>query len=164
MSELAVYRVYRIRTNLVWSGQLFNVDTLMMPPSLRYLLEEHVVVPKKLAPRVAKLVCPYSDTAAKVIEAYPASYHHAAVQEFGIGLGITPGKWVKEWPQFTWEVLEELNGDLGWVSIRHEWSMEQLVTQQNAHGKMVHGVGKAAWDMLRVLTKAKTRRTGNMDE
>ncbi len=93
-----LYRVFEFYTHVVWSKHI--------PDEMGALLDNRcflclhvadsettvpVVYTKEAVPHVAldlaSLKTPEYEEIAKIVEAYPASYHHAPHQEIGIGLG-----------------------------------------------------------------------------
>ena len=86
--------------------------------------------------------------------AYPASYHHAAVKEFGIGLALNTVKWNQDWPQFRWEVLEDVSKFASrWTTTKYEWTIEQLANWRKKRRAKPCGLDNKVWDMLGVLRK-----------
>ena len=156
MGTLFIHRVYRTKTECVWVGRWDQDYFTGFPVSsfLTYLMEEHVVIPKLFALTVARLVQPYSEDGAKIIEAYPDSYHHASVQEMGIGLSVTGEKWTSQWPQFQWWVLDSIAEEswkTSWGCVKQEWSLEQLVSWRKKKGKRPRGLDTRAWGKLGVV-------------
>ena len=162
MATVFLYRVNRIQTTCIWAGRFgYDGEKHAMPGFLRDVLDKHIIVPKALAHELAVQIHPYGDDSAKMIEAYVKSHHHASLQEIGIGLALTIGKWTSDWPQFRWEVVDsvfEFGGSVvSWETIQHEWSLEQLVSQRKGSAPKPHGLDKEAWDMLAVV-RAKVAR------
>jgi hypothetical protein len=162
MGMFYIYRVFRKKARCVY-GRVFTHNSGPFPEALDYLLRRQVIITKEWSPRVAKLMQPFSDDIAKMLEAYPESYHHAAQQEIGIGLALSPEKWENGWPNIAFEELtfltdleqspEESNWD--WATINHEWTIQQLMDQRQSGKQMPRGMDKEAWRILGVQCKAK---------
>ena len=163
MGTLFLYRVNRIQTTCVWAGGFGSQPPhdQTMPELLSAVLRAYILVPKNLASVLAPLIQPYSEDGAKMIEAYKASYHHGAVPELGLGLALTYDKFTKNWPQFQWEELDltfDIPGQgLDWTTIKHEWSVEQLMVRRNRGYGKPHGLDQKAWDMLGDLRRELAR-------
>ena len=156
MDILSIWRVYRTKAECVWAGPIrCSTPEIGYGEFLDDLISEHLVVPKQFAGKVAGHLETHSTEGAKMCAAYPASYHHAAAQEFGLGLAISdPDKWTKEWPQFQWEVLETVSRfGSSYTTVKYEWSIEQLAGARRKRHKRPGGLDQKVWDMLGVLRK-----------
>jgi hypothetical protein len=162
MGMFYIYRVFRKRARCVY-GRRFVHDVGPFPNALDDLLRKQIIIPKALAPKVALLVAPFSDEIARIIEAYPASFHHAATQEIGIGLALSPEKWEKGWPSIEFEeltMLEDLTGPCGywdWGTVKHEWTLQQILDHSNSGKPMPRGMDREAWRILGASRKAKLK-------
>ena len=94
--EIKIYRVFEFYTHVVWSSQLNDdmanrlddrcfkcLDVAQGEDYLPYVYTKDVA--SDVAEDLANIEF---DDMAKIVEAYPSSYHHAPNQEIGIGFGI----------------------------------------------------------------------------
>jgi hypothetical protein len=152
---LSVWRVFRVKAECVWAGPIScSTPEIGYSELLDALFEKYIMIPKEHAGKIAAHLYTHTDEGAKILEAYPASYHHSPVPELGIGLAMCGMKFRQEWPQFQWETLETITRfGSGWTTTKHEWSIEQLATARKKKNKMPRGLDKKVWDMLGVLRK-----------
>lgn len=164
MGMLYIYRVFRKKARCVY-GRRFVHNVGPFPDALDALFRRQIIIPKLWAIQVANMLAPFSDEVAKVIEAYPESYHHSAVQEIGIGLALSPEKWEDGWPSVEFEELTWLEqfladnplDDWTWATVKHEWTLEQLLERRNAGNSMPRGMDKEAWRILGAAQRAKAK-------
>ncbi len=119
-----IYRVFRLHAREVWSCSLPEEIAVALQTSnfetLKYMFSEAppYVFTKRATPFLASqfLSWWYSNMPVEhqpilrnilaIIEAYPASYHHASTQEIGIGFGLDNSHWLK-WPNWRWNTVTE---------------------------------------------------------
>jgi hypothetical protein len=156
VQTLSMWRVYRTKCECVWAGPIrCSTPEIGYGELLETLFEKHIAVPKQFAGKIAGHLMTHCEDGAKMLEAYPASYHHAAVQEFGLGLALNaPHKWAVEWPQYEWEVLETASFfGSHWTTEKYQWTVPQLAQQRKKRGRRVRGMDPMVWDMLGDLRK-----------
>lgn len=118
-NTLYVYRVFRLHARQVWSCALPEQVAVRIQESdfetLKYMFSQvpPYVFTKRATPFLAKELITWwdnnidgghdqvRDNILSIIEAYPASYHHAATQEMGIGFGLNDSHWLT-WPTLRW--------------------------------------------------------------
>jgi hypothetical protein len=119
-----VYRVFRLHAREVWSCPLPETVAVALQESdfetLKYMFSEvpPYVFTKRATPFLASQFLTWWKTYVSpehhilqhrilsIIEAYPASYHHAPTQEIGIGFGLDNSHWLK-WPNWRWNTVTE---------------------------------------------------------
>jgi hypothetical protein len=164
MGMFYIYRVFRKNARCVY-GRRFIHDAGPFPAALDDLFRRQIIIPKALAPNVAPMIAPFSDEIAKIIEAYPESYHHAAQPEIGIGLALSPEKWEDGWPCIEFEELSWIEqiladhplDDWSYATVKHEWTIQQLLDRRNAGLSMPRGMDKEAWRILGAAARAKSK-------
>jgi len=150
---LYIYRVYKKKASCVY-GRAFTPNG-PFPGALDALFRRQIVFPKALAMKVAAMIQPFSEEVARVIEAYPLSYHHAGVQEIGIGLALDKEKWESDWPSVYFEELTGLDAVVGYTTLTHEWTVTELADRRAAGARMPRGMDKKAWRMLAARANKK---------
>ena len=156
---LYIYRVFKKKVSCIY-GRPFTHNAGPFPDTLDALFRRQIIIPKALAPQVAAMIQPFSDDVARVIEAYPLSYHHAAVQEIGIGIALSQEKWEDGWPNVEFEELTWLarldKEAWAFVTLKHGWTVEELAARRTAGHKMPRGMDKEAWGMLGAVSRKKS--------
>lgn len=161
MISFHVYRVFRYYAREVWSCELPEGIALLLQHSdktpLKYMLskEPPIVYPKSAIPILARQLSncwdqmmpmrSYGDTRRlilNIIAAYPASYHHAARQEMGIGFGVGNNPF-EDWPYYRWLVMQENGNFHGDYLDRNE-----LATRKRNRKKRPKGVPDHIWREL----------------
>jgi len=153
---LNLYRVFSRRTQLVWGQELTSHELPYLTPGSHIFRALHPdqfhIYNKEAMPtlaeeciRIYKIVGgkPWTDLA-KILEAYPASYHHAATQEIGLGLGIDyPGNKNKFhlWPGLYYTLVGE-KGESQYVRYLTD---EDLLTMRNGKMRMPFGMDPKIW-------------------
>jgi len=156
METLRLYRVFKYLAHEVWSADVSNTfaDRLRLSG---WPVQEHLphIVTKTGAPFLAKYLyefmsytCPTMnktmlDHVLKVIEAYPASYHHGATQEIGIALALNENIY-QHWPAHQWMVVD--GGGKPWLSgLTHE----DVRHRRKARKSKPVGLSDATWLRLK---------------
>ncbi len=151
-----IYRVFRHCAREVWGCPL--PERVAVPlqennfETLQYMFNEvpPYVFTKRATPFLAKEFCVWwnlhcdqeyntlRNIILSVVEAYPASYHHAATQEIGIGFGLNKSHWLT-WPNWRWNVVLEYG------AIKYDGLSE---TELKSRKKNRHGRPKGVPDKL----------------
>ena len=156
-TEFMIYRVFRFTANPVWSCGLPDEVAVAIQESdfetLKYMFSEvpPYVFTKRATPFLALQFwtwweknipgqyAPIRNNILSIIEAYPASYHHAATQEIGIGFGVGKSHWLK-WPNWRWNVVHEF----GKITDDSLTEAELRSRKVNRHGRP-RGVPDDVW-------------------
>jgi hypothetical protein len=153
-----IYRLFRFHAREVWSCPLPEAVAVSLQASnfetLKYMFSEvpPYVFTKRATPFLATQFLSWwnrnidseyvtiRNTIVPIIEAYPASYHHAATQEIGIGFSLNEEK---KWPVWRFNVV----GEYG--SITHEGLTEAEVKARKKHcNGRPYGVPDEIWRKL----------------
>lgn len=169
-----IYRVYKFSAKEVWSCQIPDEVAVLLQESdfetLKEMFNEDppYVFTKRATPFLAHqflaswnvlipgILCrPIRNKILAIIEAYPASYHHAASQEMGIGFGINGNKF-DGWPYYEWRMVHEYGAE-----VSHRLTKKELTTQKIYGKPRPVGVPNDVWREIpwckKVLQKRKSR-------
>jgi len=83
------------------------------------------------------------DELMKVLEAYPASFHHAATQEIGIGLGLNENVY-QQWPVYRWV---RIDGDGSFIN--SGLTRQDLLDRKRNRKRKPGGLPDAIWRGLK---------------
>jgi len=120
-------------TNFVWVAQATSLTEVNLFDKDGVTLLAQDLVKLKPHPHIEELV--------SILEAYPASYHHAPTQEIGIGIAIDMGSnQYDKWPVWKWTVIR-----IGGLQTNEQLTNDEVVARRKTRQGRPIGFPAAPW-------------------